>query len=345
MYGQTIGDPNSFKGVGIDTVNFNGGGQPIITGNVASRLLASGMDVNILRTNATLQKDEWIELDNAVVKAARTRLTIIQDLINLGLVKNLNNGLAMTVLEWQTASDFTAAEVTMDGITRTAGDRPNYELAGVPLPLIHKNFDINSRVLNVSRRFGNSLETDGAERAARVVAEKVEDIFFNGLSSYKFGGYTIYGLCDYTHRNTGSLTAAWSSSSTTGQVIHGDVLSMIDAAEADHYYGPYGLWVPTTYGSALSRDYKTYGTISIKNRILEDDRIKFVRTADGLTTGNVVLAQLTSDVIEVVIGLQPTTVQWEGEGGLINYFKVMCIMIPRIKADQDNNCGVVHFSA
>lgn len=341
MYGKTLVDPRTKAGV--DTFNFNGGNY-IITGNVAARLLAANMDPNVLRTNDTLRKDEWIDLDNAVIKIARERLVVVQDLIGLGLVKTLKNGLGSTILQWQTSSDFTAAEVSMDGITRIAGDRIDYELAGIPLPIIHKDFQINARFLNVARSSGDGIDTDQAERAARVMSEKVEDIFINGLSTYKFGGYNLYGLTNFTSRNTGSLTAAWSSSSTTGLVMYNDMMSMVDDLESAHYYGPYGVWVPATYHTALMRDYKTYGTITIHKRLMETGRFKFIRPADKLAAGNVVMAQLTSDVIQIVIGMQPTNVQWQTDGGLLNHFKTMCIMIPRLRADQDGNCGIAHYS-
>ena len=53
---------------------------------------------------------------------------------------------------------------------------------------------------------------------------------------------------------------------------------------------------------------------------------------------------MTSDVVDMVVAQQPTTVQWETDGGFKLNFKVMAVMIPRIKADADGRSGIVHLS-
>ena len=50
-------------------------------GGVAEKLLASNMNPNVLRTNAVLRKDEWEQLDAAVVNIARERLSAVSDLV------------------------------------------------------------------------------------------------------------------------------------------------------------------------------------------------------------------------------------------------------------------------
>ena len=61
-------------------------------GTVAQRLLANRLDLNTLRpyaemhANATLRKDEWVELDRTMVAAFNERLVGIQDLIDNNLV-------------------------------------------------------------------------------------------------------------------------------------------------------------------------------------------------------------------------------------------------------------------
>jgi hypothetical protein len=40
--------------------------------------------------------------------------------------------------------------------------------------------------------------------------------------------------------------------------------------------------------------------------------------------------------------MQTTVVSWEGQGGMVLYFKVMAIMVPRIKLDHGARSGVVH---
>src|SRR5688572_27537476 len=49
--------------------------------------------------NATLRKDEWIQLDTAIIAAAKERLRVVADLRSAGLTYSIPNGMGKTVLE------------------------------------------------------------------------------------------------------------------------------------------------------------------------------------------------------------------------------------------------------
>ena len=66
-------------------------------GPVANRLLQAGMNVNTLRTNTTLRKDEWKEIDDTVVQISRQRLVGVGDLISRGLNYPLKNALKQNI--------------------------------------------------------------------------------------------------------------------------------------------------------------------------------------------------------------------------------------------------------
>jgi len=169
----------------------------------SQRLLNSGMNVNALRTCTTLRKDEWKAMDEAVVKHAQQRLRGVGRLMSLGLTYSVANGLGKTILESENVSDMNDAEINMDGVTRNENDVIEYDLVGVPLPIISKAFQINIRKLNSSRDTGESIDTTQAELSALKVADKQETILFQGASAYTFGGYTIRGYVDDPNRNTG----------------------------------------------------------------------------------------------------------------------------------------------
>ncbi len=63
-----------------------------------------------------------------------------------------------------------------------------------------------------------------------------------------------------------------------------------------------------------------------------------------MTTANVALVQMTSDVVRVVTGMAPTTVQWDTDGGMTLNFKVMAIMVPQVRNDQAGNSGIVKYT-
>ena len=311
-------------------------------GSVAQKLLSGGMKVNHLRTNATLRKDEWIQYDTAVIKAAQQRLVGIADLMRLGLTYNIGNGLAKTVLEYEAESDITDAEMSMDGITKSSKDRPVYDIKSLPLPILHKDFSLSARVLASSRVTGQSLDVSGAELSARKVSDKAEDILFNGSSSYTFGGGTIYGYTDVPTRNIIDMVKHWDDSSCTGENILEDVREMKQALISDRHYGPYILYVPTGYETKLDMDFKANSDKTIRQRILEISGIMEVKVSDKLAAHNVVLVQMTSDVVRLVEGMPITTVEWKTEGELMFNFKVMAIWVPQIRCDYNSRSGIAH---
>jgi len=314
-------------------------------GGVASRLLQSGMNANALRTNDTLRKDEWKHFDEAVVKISQQRLVGVNDLISRGLFLNIENGLGTTVLQYETESDIEPAEINMTGSSRPASDRPTYDIASLPLPIVHKGFQLNIRVLNASRKLGQPLDTTLAQMSARKVAEKIEEILFVGASTYTFGGGTLYGYVDHPQANSVTLSIHWDASSKTGALILADVIAMKQASIDDRHYGPWMLYVPAGYETVLDEDYSTsYPNVTIRDRIKRIGGIEDVKVVDKLTADTVVLVEMQPETARMVIGLQPTTLQWDTEGGMVNHFKVMAIMVPQIRADQDLRSGIAVLS-
>lgn len=330
-----------------DTVQLTANGA-IPVGSVAQKLVASNMNVNALRTNDVLMKDEWVQFDETVVQVARARMTSVGALMSMGLTYQIGGGLGTTVVQWDKASDMSPANVSMSGVTPGERDRMLFTLQSMPLPITHKEFSINIRNLIATRRGGSRLDTSQAALAARLVAEKTEQSLYVG-STVQAGGGVIYGLTTEPNRNTGSLqSGGWAAGATTGDHIIANVLTMVAALETDNMYGPYELHVSYDAWNKLQNDFKANSDRTILERILAISSITAVRPTPFLTGGTnnqVVLFQTTSDVIDIVEGLQPTTVQWDSEGGMTANFKVMSILVPRVKSDANNQSGVAHFTA
>ena len=300
--------------------------------------------------NATLRRDEWKSLDEAIVKIAETRLSGIADLISHGLTYELGNAMGTTVLEWHDVSDALEADLTMDGVTRGKNDRPKFQHNYLPIPIIHADYEINARVLAASRSLGNPLDATMAERAVRKVSYKLEAMLFTD-TDYAFGEVDsrsrnkIYSYLNHPDRNLGTITA-WDASGKTAAGILTDVMNMKqDSINAKHY-GPWMLYIPTAYEVVLDEDYDTSGTSTqtIRERILKISGITGIKVVDTLTADNVLLVQMTSDVVRLVRGMAIQNVQWKTEGQFINKFKVMTIQVPQIRSDQDLNSGITNYS-
>lgn len=298
---------------------------------------------NINVNDATLRKDEWKQLDTAVIGVAESRLVGIQDLISKGLTFNLSNALGTTVLESQEMSDAMEAEMSMDGVHRGKGDRQQFSTTYLPLPIIHVDYDINARVLAASRSLGNPLDTTQAERASRRVAEKLESMLFQD-QDYSFGGGTIYSYVNYPNRNEVTMSTVWDDSSMDGSDMVDDVLECKQKLLDSHFYGPYVLYISSNYETLLDKDYDNTRGNTIRQRIQAINNVNEVKVVDYLPDDTILMIQMTSDVIRLVRGLGITNVEWSSEGNMTTHYKVMTIQVPQIRADYDGNCGIVHMT-
>lgn len=325
------------------SVEFANGG-----GNVASQFKNPQALINIKETrslvgNATvLPYDAWKEIDRVVLEEVHLRTTGVQDLMSRNLIKR-TGGIGKTVLQWQTQSDMEEAEIAMDGITRGKRDRQERDTLFLPLPFIFKDFSLSARESAPASDAGESLETSGAREAGRLVAEKMEQILFQGSGSYKAGGGTIYGYQDHPDRGTGSLSQAWDSSGASGLTIQTDVANMLQAKRNNRMYGDGVLYVPTLYQKVLGEDYSTQYRQSIKSRLLELDGLADIKVADQLTANNVILSEMDESVVRLAIGMDIQTIHWSTDG-LTNNFKVMGILIPNIRSTQAGRSGIIHYT-
>lgn len=301
----------------------------------------------------TLRRDEWKQLDEAVLKVAESRLGGFQDLIDAGLVYNLGNAMGTTVLEYHDISDTDlSADITMDGITRAQGARPQFTTNYLPIPIVHADYEINARVLAASRNLGNPLDTTMAERAARKVQEKLELMLF-GDTTYSYGGGTIYSYMNFPSANTETEVASilgtnastilvpWNGAD--GTKIVQQVIAMKQASLNDKFFGPWNLYIPPAYETILDEDYQVSGgkVITIRDRLMAISGIKNIRVIDFMPADTVLLVQMTSDVVRVVRGMGLQNVEWSTEGNMVTKYKVMTIQVPQIRADQEGKCGIV----
>lgn len=307
-----------------------------------SHLISGDLKLNKLRTNNILRKDEWKAFDEAVVDIFRHGLVGIGDLRAAGLTRDLG-GLGTMIDEWEMISDMEEANADMSGITPGQKSQPEFEQTGVPIPIIHKDFQINIRRLLASRKLGAALDTTMAEIAARKVREKLEEMLFNGLTNIRSKQYVVHGYTTFPYRNQMALSGVWGE---TGTDPITDVLNMIEAMNEDNMDGPYNLYVPRSFWANLYADYDTQKPGTIAERILQipDIRsIKQVSPLDGTAaSAEVVMVQLTRDVVDLSIGQDVTNVEWETLGGMQTNFKVMTAMAPRLKRDEEGRCGIVH---
>ncbi len=318
--------------------------RPYFNGRGESCIAINGREVIVTNAPTGLRYDEWKDIDRTVIETAKQRLVGIAALVSRGLVHSLGS-VGISLSQFERMSDITGAQVSMSGITAGEKDSPQFSPWTVPIPVVFKDWSMNWRQLEASRRFGTSLDTISVMLATRVVAERSEDMLFSG-ESITLGDGTVYGYRTHPHRNTVTLSMQWTNASKTGAAIIADVQAMLAAARADNMRGPFTLYIPAGYEGKLDDDYNpgTSDTRTIRQRLLALEGIAEIVVADRLTAHNVLLVQLTSDVVDLAVAQDITPIQWDMQGGLQVEGKVMAVWAPRIKSDFDGRSGIVHLS-
>jgi uncharacterized linocin/CFP29 family protein len=340
-------------------------------GSVASILVQNNMDVRALRpwlgddgrpyvdvvrngkivpqltnnTNTVLRKDEWKLLDDAVIKAAMDRLGAVADLRSRGLTRTIPNGMGKTILEYEKQGDINEATISMDGLKEGQADRPEYTLAGLPLPIVHKDWHFSARQLATSRNGSMPLDTTMAELAGRKVAEFLEEMLLGASAyEYSYGGYTIQGYRTMTNRLTKTFTSPTSGGWIPATLV-AEFLSAKTQLATNLHYGPFMVYVAPAWDQYLDDDFSAAkGDLTLRERLLKINGIVGIKTLDRLDNYDILFVELNRDVVQWVIGQEITTVQWEALGGMRIHYKVLTIQVPMLRTDINNRTGILHGS-
>jgi len=334
------GDYNAFRPyIGDD-------GRSYVTKNVAPKGQKPVYEARLTNNTAFLRRDDWLRIDRDVMQIAKPTLKAVSDLRSRGLTKNID-GMATPILAYETMSDITGATVSMNGLRESERDRPVMDIATLPIPIIHKDLSFSARGLAVAERGANPIPLSSATiaRATRRCAEKAEDMVIGNGTPYYYGGGYVYGYTNQPNRVTKAMTlptaVGWTPETFTDEISDLKQL-LVD----DFHPGPYVMYISSNWGKYLDRDYSAvYPGVTLRDRTLKFDGITSIQTLDYLTGYQVLLIQMTADVVELVVGMDFRVIQWEGMGGMEVNWKVLGILVPWLKNDMDLNSGIGHGTA
>lgn len=283
-----------------------GNGQPMTLPEKKSVpvrwLQRQGVNHQVWNAATALRKEEWILLDTQVLRAARYRLRAYADAAKANSFGGFN-GMTKMILEHEVMSDPGQAIVDMTGLTPGRRDAPSFQLRGLPLPITHVDFDVDSRFLGISRNSGTPFDTSMGEASGRRVAEAVEKttigvqtgVVYGGASTY-VGGYDItsqvFGYVNYPQRQTktGLYRPTGNGRSGTGWVPADtlfDVLACIDQIRLQKFYGPWIIYHSNDWDQYLDRDYfTTTGTGGIQGLATQTLRQRLVAIGEGDGVGD-----------------------------------------------------------
>ena len=298
----------------------------------------------IAANNTTLQKDEWETLSDTMIAEYRRVVRGFEHLIGAGLTRQLS--LATKVDLWQERSGINDAEVSMDGESRSAEDRIEYDFAGVPIPIVHKDFRISSRDLQSSRNLGNDLQTDSVAEGTHEVAEKLDELLFTGWSpsvrDANNNAFTLYGYTDHPDRNQFTAAGDWDTDYAN---VRDDFVGIFDELDENEREGPFWTYLnPRDWRRyRAARDETDDSAPTMRSRLEEDwPELGNVYRMPRLDPGEAVVVDPSPDVIELALAEDIQLIEWQSGSGMTNQFKVMAAMAPEIKSDNIGQSGIVH---
>lgn len=327
-------------------------GQPLPAGAPpALRLLVEGkLTVQQFRALRPLPENAQKLIDDTVLKVGLDRLSVVADLMSDGLTYDIGQSFwGTTQVQWDEQNEAGGAKRTMEPRARGENFIIDRRAKILPVYLTWDSFELGIRTLSASQRGGGvPLDTTLIEVATRRVNEAIEDAAINGIPTPVFGS-SVPGLLNAPNVNAYQYAGgeAWNAAGKTGQEIVDDVLAMVALAVGDRKFGPYTLYVNTAYDLILNRNW-TDGVTTFPTTIRQRlEQMSFggqtlrVRSADMLPANRTVLVQRTSDVIDLVVGQEPTVISWDQDGGLgMNWIVLACI-IPRVKTTYTDQSGIV----
>lgn len=292
--------------------------------------------------NALLRRYEWEQIDAAVLDVVRAPNVALNDFLRLGLTQRLD-GLGVIVSTYEQLGDMTEANVSMEGIVRGEQDRAPFIPQSIPVPLIHKDFQLSLRHLESSRRGGGeTLDTTQARVATRRVQDKVDDIIFNGHGTKVGDTNQIYGLTNKPQRIQKTATECGGGDFGTAGNFYKALNGAIAFLRELGYYGRYGVYISSTQYAQTNTLVSGTAISERQAAMTQLPEVAFINQAHKLNDGEMIVFQLSSDVADLAIAQDVTPVQWEGLGGFMIDFRIFTALTIRVKHDANGNCGIVH---
>jgi hypothetical protein len=315
------------------------------------------MGVNSPVFNATtLTRDDWIEIDRAVVRATRLRLTAYDDLRRANTRGGFDAWSKMT-LEYSAMTDSGEVVKSMDATDPGRADTPLSIIRSLPLPVIHGDFEFPQRLIDQTRAgTGVALDAEMVEQITRRGWEMVEKTWIGTETGITYGGRstgpfphtgtsTEWGMTTFPYKV--AKTDLTTPTGTNPEAVNQDVMEMVETMQANGYFGPYVLYHSTPYSLYLNSDYFRSGSTSavrtLRERVMENDGISAIRRLDYLTSGyQLILVDYNTGQFQAIDGMRPTVVQWSERGGMLQKGMVAMIQTQLMRAPYSGTSALIH---
>lgn len=312
-----------------------------------------GGQTRVTANNQILDFEEHEDRDDDVLQEVRTNLTMLESVMAAGFVRDTS--LARTEYIKQRSSKWSnKGEISMDGRAESAPDERNKERFGVPIPIVHVDYDIPARKQQQSMNFGESIEDEQAEEAGRILRETEENLFLDGwgptVPDSQGNNLDLYGVRDSSVSITGSASGDWGTASNIKDTIDA-LLNDLESQTSDNDRGPdpvnQGAWLwyhPNQRSDLRAADPDGDGNMTVKTRLQQDYPYLEMQAAGELADGEVVCMVKDPRFIRVLTAQAPTNLSEEVDMGLATQHKVLASRIPFFKTTYDGIKGAVYYT-
>lgn len=288
--------------------------------------------------------DAWRRIDSRGAMIQRDVLNVFN---RLAAADTTPVGVGDLVSYYGQISDSNEVNVSMDGRSTGKADQANIKYVGTPVPVLTSEARFGWRQMEVLRKSPNSLDTATIGNAQRKVAEKLEDMALNGLSSAVVGGQTIYGLRNFPQRNT--ATHGLTLSSATGAQWLAAFQSMFNQLIGDNAYGKatvflsYADWLYASINEFVAGYPKT-----ILQRLQEIAQVAEIVPASKVPANEIIgVAGLQTGEWGTILSAMPLVTRPKARHNAEDdyVFGVIAMAAPQLKADYDGRAQIAHITA
>ena len=297
----------------------------------------------IINADGSLRHEDHRKIMQQITETRRRSLNGVSDLISAGLTSS--ESIETMLVGTENVNEFQAAKRSMNP-TALQNNNTNFLLTYTPLPITHQSWSIPWRQKGFAYKRSIALS-----ESVRSVAESNESMLFQGAADVlvSVDGVTsapVYGYTNHPNRVTVGISD-WSDVATTGITIVAEVIAMVKQAfvtNASSRPDSLSLYVGNDVWTRLSEDYSAAkGDNTIKDRIMAIAEIKDVKPAEFMPALDTMLVEMSDRTIQLAIASDIVTIPHQLKSSIDDQvFTTYSAMVPIIRTDRNNRCGLVH---
>lgn len=306
-----------------------------------------------LTADSTLQIDSWTQYSGEIRPEHDVPAMTVDRLLSAGF--GVSSNLSRYIYVSQMRDVDIEAETSMNGRARGRQDMPKMGLDGVPLPIIHADYEIDAREYQNAQAHGESFDVSVGTEARRAVNREEESVLWTGWGGEietDRGVFSLDGLDEDNGKVLTGTSSGWATDPKNVFVDADDMITQLEQQGANNNNGPMPselgafMFVPTQQWGVFSR--KDYETSATDEPIIERFRQKYPYVqpvpAPRLSAGHIILLVRDTRYFGIINAQPLTNTSWEVDGGMALRNKVLSSRVPYIKEQPDGIYGIVRYT-